>query len=216
MESVTIGNCTLWHGDCREILAEVKADLVLTDPPYGIAHSTSYGASWENTQIANDGDTTLRDTVITWADGLPWVVFGSIKAPPPHGFKGCVVWDKGPAFGMGDLKFPWKPSFELIFIGPGNWEGRRDEGVLRGKVLVSWESQGRVHPHQKPEWLYAHFMRKMPSAKIIFDPFMGSGTGGLAAVDEKRHFVGCEIDRKYFDIACERIAAAQQQLKLAL
>jgi DNA modification methylase len=209
-----IGDATLILGDCREILPDMDCviDAVVTDPPYGIAHSSSYGASWQNTQIAGDSDTSDRDAVLSGFENV--VSFGSWKTPPIANTKGAVVWDKGPAFGMGDLAFPWKGSWELAYIRGGIWRGSRDEGVLRGPVVVSWESAGRVHPHEKPVWLCAHFIEKTPKASTILDPFMGSGTTGVAAIKLGRKFIGIEIEPKYFDIACRRIEEAWKQPRL--
>lgn len=212
MAPVIIGNAQLFLGDCRDILPTLgKVDAVVTDPPYGISHSSNHGASWMGTQIANDHDTSARDAVADWAGKTPAVFFGTWKTPPVACARACVVWSKGPAFGMGDLSLPWKPSFELAYICGDGWQGRRGEGVLTGPVLVSWESKGRCHPHQKPEWLMAHFIERLPDAQTILDPFMGSGTTGVAAVQMGRKFIGIEREPKYFDIACKRIEDAQRQ-----
>jgi len=206
-----IGNATLYLGDCRETVDVIGSVPVVavTDPPYGIAHSSNYGASWQGTQIANDQDTSIRDEILARYDNV--AAFGSWKAPMLPGAKGCLVWDKGPAFGMGDLSFPWKGSFEFIYIKGRAWSGRRDEGVIKGHVEVSWESRGRCHPHQKPVSLMRHIIAKTEQQSVIFDPFMGSGTTGIAALAENRAFIGCEVDERYFDIACKRIEDAQRQ-----
>lgn len=219
----TIGDATLYLGDCREILPTLgPVDAVVTDPPYGINHSSSHGASWEHTRIAGDSDTSLRDDVL---DGFENVVaFGTWKTPPIRHCKGCLVFDKGPAFGMGDLTFPWKGSFELIYVRGSIWRGKRDEGVLRGHVQVPWETQfkglgdreARSHPHQKPISLCCVLIRKTPADALILDPFMGSGTTGVACAQLGRRFIGIEIEPKYFDIACRRIEQAQRQGKLEL
>ena len=212
-EKRVIGDATLYLGDCLEILPTLdKVDAVITDPPYGIAHSSSHGASWQNTRIAGDADTSARDAAIEGFDVV--AAFGTWKTPPIPNTRGALVWDKGPAFGMGDLSFPWKPSFELIYIRGKGWEGKRDEGVMRGAVIVSWESHGRVHPHQKPDWIAEELMRKLPNAKTILDPFMGSGTTGVACANLGRKFIGIEIEPKYFNIACERIENAQRQQRM--
>lgn len=212
MRKETIGNATLYLGDCREVLPGLASiDGVITDPPYGILHSSNHGASWAGTRIANDDTTEARDSVVKWAGSIPGVYFGTWKTPPVAGTRACVVWSKGPAFGMGDLSLPWKPSFELAYVCGQGWTGRRGEGVLTGPVLVSWESHGRIHPHQKPEWLMAHFIERLPNAEIILDPFMGSGTTGVAAVQMQRKFVGVECDLHHFDNACRRIEDAQRQ-----
>src|SRR6185295_1504593 len=166
------GRVQLYLGDCRDILPTLgKVDAVVTDPPYGIAHSSNHGASWAGTQIQNDGDTTVRDDVLRPFENV--AAFGSWKTPPLDRTKSALVWDKGPAFGMGDLKFPWKGSWELIYIRGNVWSGDRDEGVLRGHIQVSWESHGRAHPHQKPVSLCEAIIAKLPDDCTVCDPFMG-------------------------------------------
>ena len=207
-----IGGQRLILGDCLKVMPLLdRVDAVVTDPPYGIAHSTNHGASWAGRQIASDQDTSTRDAVSCMCSGIPQVFFGTWKTPPVEGARGCVVWDKGPAFGMGDLAFPWKPSFELAYILGDGWIGARDEGVLRGPVVVSWESKGRVHPHQKPVWIIEHFLKKLPDAKTILDPFMGSGTTLVACQRLGRQGIGIELDPDYFAIACKRVDEATRQ-----
>ena len=205
-----IGNARLILGDCRDVLPGLgRFDAVVTDPPYGIAHSSNHGASWGGQQIANDDDTTVRDSVL---DNFETVAaFGTWKTPPIARCKAALVWDKGPASGMGDLSFPWKGSWELIYIRGSLWGGYRGEGVLRGHIQVTWESAGRAHPHQKPASLIRAILEKLPASSPVLDPFMGSGTTGVACAQLRRRFVGIEIEPKYFDIACRRIEEAQRQ-----
>jgi DNA modification methylase len=216
-----IGDATLICADCREVLPTLgRFDAVVTDPPYGINHSSSHGASWQNTKIAGDNDTSLRDDVLQ--DFETVAAFGTWKTPPIAGAVGCLVFDKGPAFGMGNLAFPWKPSFELIYIRGRAWKGRRDEGVLRGHMQVSWETQfrglgereARSHPHQKPVSLCEALLLKLPDDFRILDPFMGSGTTGVACVRLQRAFVGIELDPAHFDTACRRIERAHNSPRL--
>ena len=196
----------IYHGDCREILPHLpKVDLVLTDPPYGINHASGHGASWEHTCIEGDESTDLRDQVITFYDNTPMLIFGSWKRPKPEHTRQVLIFDKGPAFGMGDLSFPWKNSFEEIYVLGDGWEGSRDEAVLRGHMQVSWESKGRVHPNQKPVSLLAYLMSKHP-AQTILDPFMGSGTTLRAAKDLGRQCIGIELEEKYCEIAAKRLS----------
>ena len=190
---------------------------IVTDPPYGISHTTHRGASWAGKTIHGDSDTSTRDELASRFAGRPQVHFGSWRHPPPDGCRGVVVWDKGPAFGMGDLSFPWKASFELAYVcGPGWHSDYRAEGVLRGPPVVSWESRGRQHPHQKPVWLIEHFIRCLPPDLIIVDPFMGSGTTAIAALRLDRKFVGVEIDPHYVAVAKRRIEAELMQGRLPL
>lgn len=213
-----IGDATLILGDCREILPTLSGvDAVVTDPPYGISHASNHvadttTAEWMNIEIAGDHDTSLRDHVLAWHCGA-WACFGSIKAAVPAGYRGVLVWDKGPAAGMGDLSFPWKPSFELVFIGGNGWFGSRDEGVIKQCWIVTRASMGRVHPHEKPVDLLRHVVEKAPG-KTVLDPFMGSGTTGVACARLGRKFIGIEIEPKYFDIACRRIEQAHRQCDL--
>jgi DNA modification methylase len=205
----------IFHGDCREVLPGLGAiDAVLCDPPYGIRHKTSYGATWEGIEIAGDGDTTLRDLVWDAFSDKPRAMFGiSWRQPPPKNVRTVLIWDKGPAFGAGDLTMPWKHSWEEIYIGGKGWIGNRDEGVLRGPCVVSWESKGRLHPHQKPTWLFARLLEKLPEAKTVLDPFTGSGSALVAAKDLQRHAIGIEIEEKYCEIAAKR--CAQEVLNLS-
>jgi hypothetical protein len=162
--------------------------------------------------IQNDIDTSARDFVLSWHKG-DWVCFGSVKRPVPDSARAILVWDKGPASGMGDLSFPWKPSWELVFVGGEGWHGSRDEGVLKGHWVVTRASMGREHPNEKPVSLLQELISKTP-ARIILDPFMGSGTTGVAAIKLGRKFIGIEIEPRYFDIACRRIEEAWKQPRL--
>ena len=200
---------TIYHGDCRGVLPFVPADsLILTDPQYGISHASNYTAptttaEWMNTEIENDGDTSLRDHAL--AAFSDWACFGSLRAPPPSRVRGTLIWDKGPASGMGDLTFPWKTSYELIFISGKGWTGHRDEGVIKGRHIVTRKSMGRVHPNEKPVDLMRYLAAKHP-AEVILDPFMGSGTTLVAAKLEGRKAIGIEIEEKYCEIAAKRLA----------
>ncbi len=199
---------TIYHGDCREVLPAMlffpATGVIVMDPPYGINHTSSYGSSWENTRIANDNSTDLRDWLIERLSPCPMVVFGTWKIQKPTQTKQMLVWDKGPAFGMGDLRFPWKNSFEEIYVIGNGFKGKRDEGVLRGAPVVSWESRGRKHPHEKPTWLMAHFIGK--SQGDVLDPCMGTGPTLIAAKDLGRKAIGIEIEERYCEIAAKRLA----------
>jgi hypothetical protein len=218
-DKVIIGNAELYCGDCLEILPTLpKVDAVVTDPPYGIRHRSSHTLGkpvhWHNKTIAGDESTQARDRALQLASAPMAAVFGSIKAPRPAGVVIDLVWHKGEASGMGDLSLPWKPCWELIHIIGRGWAGRRDPAVLLGHSVVTWASQGRAHPHEKPESLLKALINKAPEARVILDPFMGSGTTGVACMNLGRKFIGIEIERKYFDVACERIDNAQRQQRL--
>ncbi len=206
---------TIYHGDCREIMPGITADVLVTDPPYGIAYDSGWardsvndGGSYVNTDghIANDCDASTRDAVLElWPDSAPALVFGSIRAPLPDGWKQALVWDKGDAAGMGDLSIPWKPNWELVFVLGSGWRSEnRTSGVLRADN-ISRLSMGRCHPHMKPVALLREMIRKCPPGTIL-DPFMGSGTTLVAAKDLGRKAIGIEIEERYCEIAAKRLS----------
>jgi DNA modification methylase len=214
---------TLYLGDCREILPTLgKVDAVVTDPPYGIAYKSGRAtdALWTGGRsIENDADTLTRDAVIDWAlfpaddephSACPVLCFGTWRARRPSMTKMVLIWDKGGALGMGDLSIPWKPDHEEIYVLGRGFIGARDSGsVLRFPPVQSMAKNGRVHPTEKPVSLMMALCRKVPGT--ILDPFMGSGTTGVAAAKLGRKFIGIEIDPTYFDIACRRISEALKQ-----
>jgi DNA modification methylase len=107
---------------------------------------------------------------------------------------------------MGDLSFPWKGSWEEIYVGGDGWSGSRDEGVIKDCWIVTRASMGRVHPNEKPVSLMRGLIRKLPEAKTILDPFMGSGTTLRAAKDIGLRAVGIEINEDYCKAAVQRLS----------
>jgi hypothetical protein len=209
-----IGLATLYCGDVRDCLgAFADCAAILTDPPFGIGYRSGHatGDLWAERTIRGDHDTSLRDAVLQGLPTVPTLVFGSDKAPRPVGARMRLIWDKGPALGMGALDLPWKPSAEEIYVLHRGFVGPRDEGaVIYHPPVQSMACNGRLHPNEKPVGLLARLLRKMPPG-LVGDPFMGSGSTGQAALQAGRHFVGCEIEPRYFDIACRRIEEAQRQ-----
>lgn len=200
----------IFLGDCREIVPTLgPVDLVLTDPPYGISHRSNQIGPLQGQGLSGDSDASLWDWAIQQFNALPAAIFGPLRALPV-GCRGAVVWDKGEGVGMGDLTFPWRPNFEMIYIfGPG-WRGHRGSGVIRD-VMVSWASKGRLHPTQKPLGLIKHFLSKAPPG-VVLDPFMGSGTTLRAAKDLGREAIGIEIEERYCEIAAKRMAQSVMEL----
>jgi len=221
----TIGDAVLHLGDCREILPTLEDNGgIVSDPPYGIALSLGMGGGskgdggmWAGVSIAGDDDTAMRDTALAIA-GRSFAVFGSPRRPPPQATRATLVWDKGEHTGAGDLTLPWKPSFELIYVGGYGWHGeRRSGGVIRVNAVagcVADRNDGkRFHPFEKPVEIMLHLCERAPAGAIL-DPFMGSGTTGVACIKLGRKFIGIEIEPKYFDIACRRIEEAWKQPRL--
>ena len=203
---------TLYLGDCLAVLPEIAWDVLITDPPYGIAHASGWDGPWQNSEIHGDESTDHRSRVLALNGERPAAVFGTWRVERPKGTRAVLVWNKGPASGMGDLSFPWKPSWEEIYVLGKGWSGRRDEGVLNGSV-VTWASKGRKHPNEKPVSLVAQLVTKAPPG-IICDPFMGSGTTGLACLRLKRDFIGIEKDATHFATALERMRSEVEETLL--
>jgi len=193
---------TIYHGDCREILPTLAADVMVTDPPYGSNYSSGMDGPYRGVTIANDQDVSCRDEVLALWKG-PALVFGEWRNPVPNA-RQAMVWDKGLAAGMGDLSLPWKPNWEMVFVIGTGFSGKRTSGILVGSV-VTWASKGRVHPNMKPVSLMADLIAKCP-AGLVLDPFMGSGTTLVAAKLEGRRAIGIEIEERYCEIAAKRLA----------
>ena len=209
-----IGDCTLYLGDCLEVMPTLgPVGALVTDPPYGIAYKSGRAtdALWGKARtIIHDETTAVRDLVAEWALDRPCLMFGTWRAPRPLGTKMVLIWDKGGALGMGDLSIPWKPDHEEIYVMGKGFVGSRDSGsVLRHPPVQSMAKNGRVHPTQKPVSLMRDLCRKMPG--VILDPFMGSGSTLVACAKMGRAGIGIEIDPDHFENACKRLEEAYRQ-----
>jgi site-specific DNA-methyltransferase (adenine-specific) len=225
---------TLHLGDCREILPSLgKIDAVVTDPPYGQNHkvNTFYArGKRDHAMVQRNGKTLIvRPNVYEPVigddkpfDPLPWLglapevlLWGAHKFAdrlPPGGW---LVWDKVPTGKLrdqGDGEAAWINRDVPMRIFRLLWDGLC-VGVGAGHEVTA--GQKRHHPTQKPEVLMIWCLGFI-EGETILDPFMGSGTTGVAAVKLGRKFIGIEIEPKYFDIACRRIADQLSRPMLAL
>ncbi len=191
------GGITIFHGDCREILPSLKTDMLVTDPPYGMA----YKSGWSARPIAGDADVSVRDAALALWEG-PAVVFGRWDCPRPQNVRALLIWDKGEWPGMGDLKFPWGPSHEEIYIIGEGFTGKRMGTVLRVRRMPGAQ---QVHPNEKPPEVLQVLIERCPEG-IVLDPFMGSGATLQAAKDLGRRAIGIEIEERYCEIAAKRLA----------
>lgn len=202
MRKEIIGNATLYLGDCAEILPTLdKVDAVITDPPYGIgaakgkAHSSIRdNDSWE--QKNWDDETPKKELIdlIVKHGSIAFVWGGNYFHLPPS--SGWLVWRKPEAetgFSLADVELCWSNK----------------NFAARCKTLP--RRDGNQHPTQKPIDLMKWCIDMAGNPQTILDPFMGSGTTGVAAVQMGKSFIGIEREKSYFDIACERIEKAQQQ-----
>ena len=195
------------HGDCRELLPLIKADVLVTDPPYGTRFSAdnpqggygrrqNAGLGPEGFTIANDDTTETRDEVLAaWGDG-PALLFGSPRLPDPPGeWDERLVWDKTrPGMNGG----PWRYVHESIYVR-GEWNRVSNSAV---SIIRAWPDQSQ-HIHAKPLTLMVALVGAAPEGTIL-DPFMGSGTTLRAAKDLGRKAIGIELEERYCEIAAER------------
>lgn len=198
---------TIYHADCRDVLPRLeKVDLVLTDPPYGIAHSSGMGGRHGDCAIIGDADCSLRDEALALAHFQGAYVFGSPKVQKPAGWKSILIWNKGEHVGMGDLQMPWKPNFEEIYVLGSGFTGRRESSVLHYLAVAGCVGRvkSRLHPDEKPIDLVRYLLGKH-SAGCVLDPFAGSGTTLRAAKDLAIKSIGIEIKEKYCEIAAKRL-----------
>lgn len=219
-----IGDATLYLGDCLEILPTLpKVDAVITDPPYGIAWNKPFidnsargkPNSRSHDGIRSDGDCSARDLALKWHGGRA-VVFGSFQAPFPHDTRQVLIWQKPGDAGLFGTIAGYRRDIEPVFLC-GDWpaEPVRRSSVLRGKASFRGRAAKETgsHPHAKPVDLLGQLIAVV-HAEVLLDPFMGSGTTGVACANLGRKFIGIEIEPKYFDIACERIDNAYRQKRM--
>lgn len=207
-------------GDCLEVMKTLPAgsvDAVVTDPPYGIAWETNYAEKG----MSNAAQSGNYAPVI--GDGQPFdpspflgfpvvVMFGANhfanRLPPSAGW---IIWDKRDGVtpnDQSDCEMAWTNQDRAARIHRHLW---------MGMIKASERDSRRVHPVQKPVSLMAWILENYTSpSDTILDPFMGSGTTGVACVQTGRNFIGIEIDPGYFAIAQKRIAEAQLQMRLPL
>lgn len=199
---------TLHHGDCLEVVDWLGADVLVTDPPYGIGwgiHSPRRTARVHR-GIANDHDTSVRDHALALWGTRPALVFGSWDAPFPA-FKQVLVWRKPPDSGVLGSTTGYRRDTELIFVA-GQWPSR---SAARSSVLESNQGTSAVyfggpggHPHSKPVGLMHRLLEW--TAGVVADPFAGSGSTLVAAKALGRKAVGVEIDERYCEIAARRLS----------
>ena len=200
---------TLYHGDCREVVEWLSADVFVTDPPYGIGWSRGVNkarASKSHDGIANDHDTSARDEAIAMAADKPWIIFGSFYAPFPNGLTQLLVWHKPNDAGVVGSVTGYRRDVEPIFL-IGDWPQRNAQwsSVVRSSLRgIAAITTATGHPHTKPTDLVCLLMERCPDG-VIADPFAGSGTTLVAAKNRGRKAIGVEIDEAYCERAAERL-----------
>lgn len=191
----------LFHGDCLDVMQTLPpVDVVVTDPPYGLSENNMRNAvafmsvAWDERVSKSTIDTIVQK-------GKHAVIFGGnyYDLPPTRAF---IVWDKGESM--------YGRSWAECEMAWTNYNR-----VARIFKLHPNNKEGKLHPTQKPLALMCWIIENYTSpGDIILDPFMGSGTTGVACVQLGRNFIGIEKNAEYFAIAKKRIEAAQLQIPM--
>lgn len=242
--TAVIGPCTLYLGDCLEILPTLDAgsvDITVSSPPYNMIPKTSpSGIYAERNRKLNKGyeshsDDMPQDKYEEWmrnvfgecqraCRGLVWVnhktKFEDKKARHPLRFlpwdlHSEIIWDRGGSLTLNAKRYA--PSHELIlgFGVPHFWDRRNDTEMTVWRIRPETNING--HPCPFPIEIPIRCIESScPIAGVVLDPFMGSGTTGVACIRTERKFIGIEKEPKYLDIACKRIEREWQLKKSEL
>lgn len=200
---------TIYHGDCRDVLPHIEADVMVTDPPYGThvgagnerggyGRRQNHGNGRDGFTIDSDRDSGLRDAILAMWAPRPVAVFGSPRHPDPPGeWADRLVWDKRrPGMNGG----PWRYRHETIYVTAGFL--RTDDSAV--SIIAAYPADQALHMHAKPLEVMRRIVGAAPPG-VIVDPFAGSGSTLRAAKDLGRRAVGIEIDEHYCRIAADRM-----------
>ena len=201
---------TLWHGDCLEHPEWwTGADVLVTDPPYGMALRSGRGGAFGASTVSGDDTTAARDEALALWGARPALLLGRWSVDRPIGTRMVLTWEKGEHVGMGDLSLPWKPNTEEVYVLGSGFAGHRGGSVLKHLAIAGTVGQAgkgtRSHPTEKPVSLMIDLLAKCPDG-VVADPFAGSGSTLRAAKDLGRTAVGVEIDERYCEIAARRLS----------
>jgi len=210
------GAVTLYLGDCLEILPTLSGiDAVVTDPPYGMNLNVDFsgftGFSGPRTgnkydQIKGDDKPFDARHLLIARRHVIWGAQYFCHSLPQVG--GWIVFNKRgdgkpSEICFGDCELAWSDAIQSVRMYSQIWHG-----------VPRWSSEGRLHPMQKPAGLMAFCIEQTRTDGTVCDPYMGSGTTGVACVRTGRKFIGIEIEPKYFEIAKRRIQAELERFPL--
>lgn len=205
-------NVTLYLGNCLEITEWLTADVLVTDPPYGVAWRSG-GMSNANvpiqTTIENDENTIVRDKALELWGKRPALVFGSWRIERPKGVNNRLIWHKAANIPAMRTSAWYSADEEIYQLGTG-FGGKPEQNVIvthdrRDGAYGEVAKLG--HPTPKPVDLMSRLVEKCPPG-IIADPFSGAGATLLAARNLGRQAIGVEMEEKY----CETIARRLSQM----
>ena len=199
---------TLYHGDCLEVTEWLAADVLVTDPPYGMSYGNHRRVGTRpddaRTPFAGDASVGVRDAALALWGARSALVFGTWKKPRPAQTRQLIVWDKrGGAGFLGDHTMPWADVTEEIYVIGKGWAGGRRPAIYSIPTLPA---QSRPdHPTPKPVALMQHLIECAPPG-VIADPFAGSGATLIAARELGRRAIGVEIEERYCELIAKRLA----------
>lgn len=206
---------TLYHGDCLEVTAWLEADVLVTDPPYGVAVSQYAMDNIPKKRreqaardvIKNDNDTQVRDDALDAWGKKPAIVFGSWRRSRPANVRQRLIWFKAKA-SPGISTAPWYSADEEIYVIGDGFTGHPEMTVYQtneARMGTFGPAAQLGHPTPKPVGLMERLIAKCPEG-VIADPFAGSGATLIAARNLGRHCIGIELEEKYCDLIARRLS----------
>lgn len=222
-----MNDCKLYNGDCLELFSSIpdnSVDMVLTYPPYGINYYSNYRVKSDKFDfLKNDNNDSrflaYKELERVLKPDCVCIVFASwknyhkdfLELDKLFDIKNVIVWWKHGG-GIGDLKHTLVTDYELAIVchkGKCKIRGKREGSVWECNKV---NSNKMIHPTQKPLGIVERLIEKFSDeGDTILDCFMGSGTTGVACVNTNRNFIGIELDKKYFDVAQQRIKVSAEQ-----
>lgn len=207
-----IGNATLYLGDCSSVLPALDpVDAVLTDPPFGVGN-------FVQTTGRKGGRGLNVGKAVDWNESGPTIeIFDQIRRLSKHriiwgaNFFNCFE-DKGGAIVW--IKRQSVPNFSKADIASCTHFQKTETVEIPWTNFTVTHRAVTDHPCERPVELYEWCINYLPPCETFLDPYMGSGSTGVACMNLGKRYVGIEINERYFDMCCERILAAQNQGRL--
>lgn len=220
-EKFEIGNATLYNGDALEILPalDVTVDAVISDPPYGVtSHAWDQAPPFDTMWQLFEAKTKQNANYVMFCCGGFTIDLINSKR---RWFRYDLVWAKNNKTGFLNANLiPLRNHENILVFGRPGFQKTATYNMIGdvhpSSIIVAKRDAKRpeecLHPTQKPELLMCYLIKMYSNENdVILDPFSGSCTTGVAALRMNRRFIGIEREKKYFDIACERLEEAQRR-----
>lgn len=221
----------IYNDDCLNVVKlmdDKSVDIIITDPPYFMNYKTNRRKDKTHkfcSAIDNDANPELLSLIMpelyrVLKDNSAMYMFCNNMQLPLFmdtigeffKIKNTIIWVKN-NWSAGDLTGAYAHQYELcIYATKGRRElsGGRDSDVWFYDKVVG---NNQLHQNQKPKEMIIKMLEKSSNINdTCFDPFMGSGTTAVSCIDTKRQYIGCELDKEYYGIACKRTKEAQEAI----